>query len=639
MVGVLRIRRLAPVLVLGILFACEDDTLEPIPSTPDSGMAPTRCESDADCPDRHGCMVLTGICFPRDACGPDRPCPDPMQVCEDSNGDGYLDCVFERCAEDADCSDLMCPPPQVARCSAGGCICGDPCQGGCPSGQGCCVPEDRCHPLPPRCMGLACSPGEFLSITSTGAWDTGMCQLTGETCECEALPPLELGDVGLYSAIAYDRETPLVSAYNLTWGDLTLGRLQPDGITMDWEFVDGVGTSTTMITGGIDGPRRGNSDIGDDVGIYTDIAVDRRGRPHIAYMDRTNGALKYAVGDPAGWKIHTIESGGSTGMFASMTISREGLRVVAYLAARQPNGSTRFNVLRLAISSTLTPTRDSDWQIRTIESQSLAAYGCEEQCNPGEVCRASDLQCHTPDPSGCPSGCGAGERCIANRCSLIDPLPPFRTLPLARGLWPSVQMLPDRTILVAYHDRIERNLKVARIAGPNPSTGAISVQTVDGRGAGTMDDVGHYPSLFVTPGGEIHLAYMNATRRSVQYRNLGAGLTTVVNERVESGLGSATVPGGDLVGADPAVVVDASGTVRIAYQNATTGELRYARRMGTDSWTIVTLKGKEMPYSGSYGFYTDQAVDSMRGAPMVSTYRYWLLEDGNNNGLELITPP
>lgn len=637
-VAVLRLSRFAPLVILAILVACEDDTIDPIP-TMDGGTPPTRCESDDDCPDRHGCMVLTGICFPRDACGPDRPCPDPMQVCEDGNGDGFLDCVFERCEEDADCADLVCPPPQIARCSAGGCICGDPCRGGCPANQGCCVPEDRCYDLPPRCMGLTCGPGEFLSITSTGAWSTGMCEVTGETCVCEPLPPLELGDIGLHSAVAYDGSTPVVSAYNITWGDLVFGRLQPDGVTMSWEFVDGVGTSTTMITGRVDGPRGGNSDRGDDVGIYTDLAIDRSGRPHIVYQDRTNGTLEYAVGDPTGWKRHTIETGGSTGMYASLTLTREGLPVLAYLAARQQNGSTRFSILRVAVSSTLTPSRSSHWTIRDVETQSLAAYGCAEQCNAGEVCRASDLQCVTPDPaSGCTSACPSGERCIAGRCSLIDPLPPYRDLPLARGLWPSVQTMPDRSVLVAYHDRLDLNLKIARIAGPNPATGLISTTVIDGRFAGSTDEVGQYPSLLVTPGGEIHLAYMNETRRSVVYRNLSAGLTTQINEEIETGLGRTMIPGGELVGADPALVVDSNGIVRIAYQNATAGELRYARRMGTDNWSIVTLRGDETPYEGSFGFYTDQAVDSARGAPIVSTYRYFLSQE-DANGLELLTPP
>lgn len=605
----------------------------------DSGVM-MRCRGDMDCGPREACNVSLGICFSRDACGPDTPCPNDNQVCEDQDGDGFLDCGFRRCTDAAECSMLECPPDQVPACIAGGCSCGTPCQGGCPGSQGCCILDDTCLDLPEECMGLTCAPGQFVSVTSSGAWDARQCQFLGEACRCETLPPLPLGDIGLYSALAHDGRTPILSAYNLDYGDLMFGVVELGGDTVTWEFVDGVPTSTQTITGDIAGPRNGQGGPGRDVGIYTDLAADPQGRPHIAYVDRDEQDLRYAVGTPSGWRLHTVATDGDTGLYASLALTPSGRARIAFLGAREDDGSgLRKTVLRLAVTSSGTPSAPTDWTIRELETLSLLPYGCSEQCRVGEVCRAADLRCVRPDdPPRCAPACAGDERCVAGRCALIDPLPAFRDVPLARGLWPSLAVLPDGGLLVAYYDRLSLSLTLAHVAGPDPAVGAVTRRTLEGDGVDNTDDTGLYPSLFVTPGGEIHLAYVNATRRRLMYKNLDANLNAVSTEIVEDGLDPMFGPEGHYIGADPALAVDTLGQVRVAYQDGTTGELRYARRQPGGGWVRATLRGAEAPYEGTFGFYTDQIV---RPEPLISTYRYFLA--GPNmmpaNGVVVVTPP
>lgn len=636
----MRIVRLAALSLAAVaLFGCDDDGIAKLKGPPDVGGV-FRCVDDNECGPREECTA-TGICVSIDDCDDMHPCPG-SQICMDFNGDGRMTCGSPPCMDASDCTTLSCANGEIAQCVNDRCICGSPCQGGCPGGKGCCIPEDRCYDLPAMCAGLTCPAGQFVSVTSTGAWDTGQCSVLGEVCECVRLPPLPEGDIGLHSAISHDGRTAVMTAYNLDYGDLMYGVLQSDGISIDWDFVDGVPTTTAAedIAGDVDGPRGGVRIEGDDVGLYTDVKVDLSGRPHIVYHDRTNGALKYAIGLATGWSIHTIDPDGAAGLYADIALTTDGKARVAYLAARHDNNNTRYSTLRLATTNALEPSRASDWTIRDLDALSLATFGCEEQCNPDEVCRASDLMCVKPDPAGsCTGGCqDAGTRCIGGRCVLIDPLPPFRDLPMARGLFPSVQIQPDGAAVVAYYDRIDRNLKIATVAGPNPGVGRVDVMRIDGMGTGSTDDVGQFPSLFITPGGETHIAYVNTSRRALVYRNLDAQFMTLIEEVVETGIGQGNTPSGDLIGADPALVVDGQGIVRIAYQNATTGELRYARRMGDGTWTLVTLRGNEAPYAGTFGFYTDQTLDSTRLAPLVSTYRYWLAQP-NGNGLVVVTPP
>ena len=86
------------------------------------------------------------------------------------------------------------------------------------------------------------------------------------------------------------------------------------------------------------------------------------------------------------------------------------------------------------------------------------------------------------------------------------------------------------------------------------------------------------------------------------------------------------------------MAIMAATTVRVAYQDGETGALRYARRTGADDWNVITLRGDEMPSTGSYGFYTDQTLDPALANPLISTFRY-LLQGPPGNGLEIISPP
>lgn len=618
--------------------ACEGDGLV---GAEDRDGGPGRCKGDEDCPDRFSCNVPVGICFPLDECSDDDPCPAP-EICVEADN-GYFRCRFERCENADDCTDLDCGADLVPTCTAGMCICGEPCSGGCPDGRGCCIPTEMCLDLPPECGGLTCPPGQFVSVTSSGAWSRRECEVTGETCRCEVLPPLPIGDIGLHSALAFDGTGAVMSAYNLDYGDLMFGFVQANG-TVDWSFVDGVPTTTTSITGDVDGPRGGNSDPGVDVGLYTDIATDNAGRPHIVYQERARGALRYARQSAMGWQIHTVDGDavGATGLYASLAFDAAGVPHVAYLAAREERGGRRVSALRLAWASSGAPSARADWSFRDVAVYDLSGEGCDDRCNVDEVCLSSTGACVVPDPrSRCNPTCGSGEACVSGACRAVEPAPGFRDLPLARGLWPSLAVLADGTVVIAYHDRVDRSLHVARITG-DLRNAPIDDVTLDGLGApsGSSDDTGLFPSLYATPGGELHLSYLNASRSALWYMLLDGSLAPIVAEEIEAGLAMGGGPDGALIGADSALVVDSSGIARVAYQDATLGDLKYARRRGTNDWVVLTLAGDEAEYRGSFGFYTDQVLDDTRTDPLVSTYRYDLgAAMGPRNGIEVFSAP
>lgn len=633
--------RIAPPLLMTLAVACDDGSGLNQNPTPDGGIG--RCTKDEDCPSRNKCNVSIGICYSIDECTTAMPCPNAEQICVEKETGNV--CEYERCAEDSECAGLVCDDPNlVPTCVSGGCICGVPCNGGCPDGKGCCIPTEQCLDLPPECMGLNCPPGEFVSVTSSGAWDLRQCQFLGESCECEKLPPLPLGDVGLYQSLAHDGLTPMVAAYNLDYGDLMFGLVAQSG-DISWEFVDGV-PATSTIGGAIDGPRGGKTAPGDDVGLYTDLAADSTRRAHVVYQDRGRGALKYARQETTGWVIQELDGAGigDTGLYSSLTLDGTERPVVAYLSARVDQARQRVSVLRLAVAQNPSPGAVGDWRFRDLVVTDLSSYGCAERCNLDEVCLDSNGTCVVPSPAAdCSPACMGREACIQGTCQRTRSLPPYRDLPVARGLWPEVRALPNGNLLVAYYDRVDRNLHLLRVAGPDPITGAITDVILEGPGApvASTDDTGLYPSLFVTPGGEVHLTYQNATRQALVYRSINpATLQTLAVEDVEVGVGMGMGPDGLLLGADSALVVDGQGAIRVAYQDATNGDLRYARRDGINTWVRLTLAGDEMPYAGSFGFYSDQCLSPDRSEVVVSTYRYFLSgPSGPRNGVAVFSPP
>jgi PKD repeat protein len=67
-----------------------------------------------------------------------------------------------------------------------------------------------------------------------------------------------------------------------------------------------------------------------NVGVFTSIALDKRGFPQISYRDNTNQALKYAKWRGIDWQIETVDSDGNVGNFTSIDLDRNGYPHISY---------------------------------------------------------------------------------------------------------------------------------------------------------------------------------------------------------------------------------------------------------------------------------------------------------------------
>jgi uncharacterized protein (TIGR03382 family) len=384
--------------------------------------------------------------------------------------------------------------------------------------------------------------------------------------QCLCVDDVPYGRIGPFSDVDVAANgDAYVSAYAESHGDLVVARHSGDGrIDNDeWEFVDGVPAGPVVIQGS--NIRGGITAPGEDVGVYTSIQVGADDTPVVAYFDRSNGGLKFAGKFGGAWQSHTVDDGtGSidaelggeiTGMYASMSVrTDDGRPGIAYMALTSAGGGITTSEVRFAAATTPTPTTASDWQVYVVDKLALPP---------------------------------------------VDPANPD-VVPLPEGLGLFVDAARDaqQAPVVAYYDRINGDLKMARFDAEGGQFRTPEI--LDGAGA----DVGWYPAVAVDATGVAHVVYQNAAKDDLLYIDSGARSPQVVDSgyrtvgTTESGLPK---PELHIVGSDSNIVLTTAGPM-VVYQDSTTHELLVAKKDG-GAWTYAAIAGHEEPFVGAFGFF------------------------------------
>jgi hypothetical protein len=64
--------------------------------------------------------------------------------------------------------------------------------------------------------------------------------------------------------------------------------------------------------------------------LYSSIALDDSGNPHIAYLKEDTGVLKYVAWNGSSWDIQTVDWDGDVGEFTSLALDSSGNPHISY---------------------------------------------------------------------------------------------------------------------------------------------------------------------------------------------------------------------------------------------------------------------------------------------------------------------
>lgn len=467
-------------------------------------------------------------------------------------------------------------------------------------------------------IAILAASSQGCSCADSNGVDTKGC---GPDCKQVCQPGLPQGMIGAYTSVAKGsdgtiwvagyNDAALGQAGNFLYGDLVVGKYDPTGNQVSWVTVDGLPAPRTDGTCPDNDPtgwRGGETDSGDDVGLWTSIQVNGSNRPMVSYYDATNHALKFAAAfDSDTFGVYTLagaqpggqppEPGMDAGRYSKMVVVN-GAPVIAYsVNEAADDGHLRSKVV-LATANTPTPHDATAWTFQDVYVDQTGPCTAST-CSSGTQCIKETGQCMA-GASGCtPADCGgSGKACVtiggAATCGTVIGPDAIVSYPGSASDYISVAQGPNGLGIVAY-DRIHGNL-----LGIANTGGAWAAQILDGEtgsrsGGNAVDtgDDGVGASLTITPDGDWHVSYVNGITETLQYLHVPGGTKPLAPEAVDNGQGTPPFPDGThIVGDDSHIVVDGSGNVSIYYQDATVGELRVATGApGGDkhTWTLKTV--------------------------------------------------
>jgi subtilisin family serine protease len=236
-----------------------------------------------------------------------------------------------------------------------------------------------------------------------------------------------------------------------------------------------------------------------DVGQYASMALDRSGRPAVAYFDANAGDLKYAHYDGDVWRISTIDTAGIVGLYPTLLFDDDGHAAVSYYHKTKGD-------LRIARHDGV-----DAWAIRTVDSSNDVGRSTSMAMNDDGKLAITYENTTT----------GHLRYAIVSGTSWNRTTVDSATLGIA---WPSLAFDHADRPYISYYDAHPADLKVARL-----KDGSWQKQTLATRGA-----VGLYTTL-VFEGSTANLFYYN--RQLNELHRFRGSFNNWTDARLQSGGG------------------------------------------------------------------------------------------------------
>jgi len=450
-------------------------------------------------------------------------------------------------------------------------------------------------------QGCACGSDEPAEVVGCGA-----------DCKQECQPGLPPGIVGAYTSVAKAPDGSIfVAGYNdaslsndgdTLYGDLVVGRYDLGKQTVAWETVDGLPERAEGTCADHDpkGWRKGETESGDDVGLWTSVQVGADGNPRVAYYDATHKALKFAVKSADKWLTYTVKGAptpaGDYGRYAKMILV-DDKPVIAFLAMEPGEKGALLSRVIVARALSPLPLDGVGWAFE--DAATDKAGPCRfGTCAGRAVCVKASGTCSEPATGCTPADCGTGKACVSvggkATCESIANAGTVESYPNAFGTYVSLAKTKEGLGIVFY-DRIHGNLMGAQNVGGKWSTFILDGETGSREQKNAVDtgDVGIGAHLTVGDDGTWHVTYVNGLDESLRYLPVQGGKPGKV-ETIDNGtaVDGKPFPDGKHVVGDDSYAVPQGSAVVVYYQDATSGTLRQATSSGaagSRTWNLKTI--------------------------------------------------
>jgi MYXO-CTERM domain-containing protein len=456
--------------------------------------------------------------------------------------------------------------------------------------------------------------------------DEGATTGCGADCNTECKEPLPIGLAGAYTSAAKAGDgTVWVAGYNdavlnndftTLYGDLVVGKFDTGTQQVNWETVDGLPAARSDGTCADHDPkgwRRGETEAGDNVGLWTSLQIGRDNRPMVAYYDATNRALKFALRVDNAWKSYVLKGGADSdiGRYAKMLVVDD--KPIVAFAWFEPgkDGKARAKV-SLARANDAAPMDDTAWRfedVAVVEDAPCRAITCKGS----DACVKATGTC-TKTVTGCAPACTSGNACVTvdgkATCSAVLGRDTPETYFNAFGGYIGLARGPSGLGLITY-DRVFGNLVAITQAGSGWKQTILDGETGSRKDKTAVDtgDTGVGASLVIAEDGSFHVTYVSGldeTLRYVTMKDNVPGKPEIIDDGSTVD-GKPNTDGKHVVGDDSMVTIESSGAIRVFYQDATQGTLRMATgtvQGGARVWALKTL-----PQPGKFAGFFPRLVD------------------------------
>ena len=86
----------------------------------------------------------------------------------------------------------------------------------------------------------------------------------------------------------------------------------------------------------------------------TGLVLDSQDSPHVTFHEPLEGDLFYATKGDDGWTIHTVESEGDVGKYASLALDRNDMPVISYMELTGPENGISSGIIKVARATEIT---------------------------------------------------------------------------------------------------------------------------------------------------------------------------------------------------------------------------------------------------------------------------------------------